>query len=455
MFFRQIQADGLAHHSYFIGQQNEAIVIDPRRDIDIYLDLARQGGFRIKKILETHRNEDYVIGSVPLQEFTGAEILHGPGLDWGYGTTIKDGERFGFGGLEITALTTPGHTPESLTFSLADLKFSDQPILAFTGDALFIGDSGRTDLWPEKTSAEAADILYDSIMRKIIPLGDHVLLYPAHGSGSVCGGAIAERDLSSLGYEKRFNPSMTGELAQKDHFVERKAQEKHLGPSYFKLMEQWNLTGEAPRSYPHPEITPLTVDEFAEQQDRGALTIDLRMPQAFAGAHIPQSLNVWFGGLSSYLPWVSAVDQDLLFVLPDGVDVGQLSRQLYRIGYDHAQGYLVGGVDSWQNSGRELGQLKTIDSLTLAKERKRNQNLTVLDVRPDSEWEAGSIEGAKHIFLGDLHRHLDELPKDQPIVSMCSVGQRGGIGASILARHGFPNVMNYLGGYKAWQKQTS
>jgi hydroxyacylglutathione hydrolase len=449
MLFRRVKSHGVAHNSYFIADGGEALVIDPRRDIEVYLALARKAGARIRHVLETHRNEDYVIGSTAVREATGAEILHSRHQRWGYGQTIGDGDEVGAGRIRVRALETPGHTRDSLTFALIDTDTASDPVMAFTGDALFVGDTGRTDLLGD--AREAAEMLHDSLFSRILPLGDGVILCPAHGGGSVCGGDISDRDLSSIGFERLHN----SKLAERDReaFVRMKLAERHLQPPYFKRMEEWNLEGTMP-IYPRlPVPPPRSPGELAELIADGAVVIDARMPQAFAGGHIPGSYNIWQGGLSAYLGWTVKPGARFALVLPEHVDLEEVTRTLIRIGYDEMVGYLRGGFETWQNEGREVERHETIDTNDLRTRIERGEDLVVLDVRKPDEHQEGSLDGAIPIFVGELEQRLSEVPRDRPVVSMCSVGHRGGLAASILARHGFRRPINYLGGYTAW-KQT-
>lgn len=449
MLFRRIKSHGLSHHSYFVADGSDAAVIDPRRDIDVYLALARRGGHRIQWILETHRNEDYVTGSTALAAATGAEIAHAGELDFGYGTPVAEGDRFDIGRLRIRVLQTPGHTPESVTYTLADTSASEAPMLAFTGDALFVGDTGRVDLLGADQAPQMAARLHESIFDKILPLGDHVILCPAHGSGSVCGGAIADRDLSTLGFERRHSPGLRA--GGREDFVRAKLAEQHVRPPYFTRMEAWNRKGNAPIYERLPVPPPMSPGELAEHIQQGGVVVDTRTPPAFAGGHIPGSYNIWLGGLATYLGWIVPVGAPILLVLPGGVDIAGVTRTLLRIGYDEVKGYLRGGFESWQNQGREIERHGTIDTADLGSRLRRGEDLVIVDVREPGEWAQGTIEGAHRIFVGELERRLDELPRDRPVVSMCSAGNRGGIGASILVKHGFREVHTYLGGLTAWQ----
>jgi hydroxyacylglutathione hydrolase len=452
MLFRCIKSDGLAHHSYFVADGTEAVVIDPRRDVDVYLELARQGGYQIRWILETHRNEDYAIGSTALaaaaEAVPEAEIVHSGHLDFAYGSDVADGDSFTVGRLRFRVLETPGHTPESLTFCVADTSSGEDAIMAFTGDALFVGDTGRVDLLGPEQSAHMAGLLYDSLFHKILPLGDGVILYPGHGSGSVCGGAISDRDVSSIGLERLHNPGLNAGGLQA--FVRRKLAEKHMVPPYFRRMEEWNQQGNAPIHERLPVPAALSPGELAERVAQGAVIVDARMPQAFAGGHIPGAYSIWREGLAAYLGWIVAPERPFVLVLPEDVAIEDVTRTLLRIGFDHVDGYLRGGFESWQNEGREIERHGTIDTADLASRLARDEEVTIVDVRAPGEWEQGTIDGASNIFVGELEKRQGELARDQPVVTMCSVGHRGAIAASILVKHGFREVYNYLGGYQAW-----
>lgn len=449
MEIERFYTEGIAQNGYLVADGGEAVVIDPRRDVDVYLDHAAERGLRVRYVLETHRNEDYVIGSTGIAAATGAQVLHGRGIDFGYGEPASEGDEIGVGRLRLRVLETPGHTPESLSFALADTREGDDPFAVFTGDALFIGDTGRTDLTGD--ARRAAGRLHESLVEKILPLGEGVALCPAHGGGSVCGGNISDRALSSLGFERAHNALLR---ADREAFVEAKTEEEHLVPPYFRRMEEWNATGKAPvyARVPMPDL--LEPGDLVERvRDGAALVLDARMPQAFAGGHIPGSVNVWPGGLSSYVPWSVPVGKPIVLVLPGGMDPRDAMRTLLRIGYDEVLGVLRGGFESWQNEGRPIGRVGTLDAANLRARLDRGEPLQIVDVRKPTESAAGTIEGAARIFVGELEQRLGELSKDRPVVSLCSVGHRGGVGASLLARHGFEEVYNLLGGYTAWQAQ--
>ena len=452
MIFRRIKSRGISHNSYFLANGGEAIVIDPRRDVDVYLELAREHGARIRTILETHRNEDYAIGSTALQAATDAEILHSGATEFAYGTAVGEGDTCGAGKLELRVLETPGHTLDSLTFVLRDRRSGPEPLMAFTGDTLFVGDTGRVDLLGPDMSGELANRLHASLFEQILPLGEGVLLCPAHGGGSVCGGAILDRDESSLGYELLTSSKLTRD---REAFVEAKLREQHVKAPYFARMEEWNQQGNAPIHPRVPNPDPLRVGELAELLEDGVTLVDARMPQAFAGGHIPGSVNIWAKGLAAYMGWIVPVGGRYALILPEAEEVGSVMRTLLRIGYDECVGYLRGGFESWQDEGRPLGRHGTIDTRRLRERLGSGPDAPfILDVRKPDEWEQGAIDGAEHIFLGHLEDRLGDLPRDRDIVTVCSVGHRGGVAASLLAKHGFDRANNYLGGFTAWSQQS-
>ncbi len=452
MIFRKIRSEGLAHISYFLGSEPEAAVIDPRRDCKVYTEMARKERLIIKYVLETHRNEDYTIGSIDLQEATGAEILHGPGLDFQYGTTIDDGENFSVGELDLTAIHTPGHTDESTSYSVSDPTTQGQPLMVFTGDALFVGDVGRTDLYGPEESERLARALYKSIHDKLLPLGDEVILCPAHGGGSVCGGSISEREESTLGLERKFNQKL--QLNRQD-FIEKKSQEILPTPPYFKMMERYNQQGAPPRDH-LPTPGQMGAQEARDLLDRGGVALDARLPGCFSSAHIPGSYNIWLEGIPLYAGWVMPYDEPILLVLDDSSDLDQATRFLFRLGYDNIDGYLCGGskicgMEEWYKEGMEYDQIDLLSPTQLLDRLEREPDITVLDVRSDEEFQEGYIEGAKNIHVGELENEVSDLPEG-PVVTVCGIGTRSSMASSILKREGWEEVSTLLGGMMSWNK---
>ncbi len=448
MIFERVKSEGLAHLSYFVGSGDEALVIDPRRDCKVYADIARREDMKIKYILETHRNEDYVIGSKELENITGAEIYHGPGLDFKYGNTLKDGQEIIIGSLRITALHTPGHTDESMSYALADLEAGDEAIMVFTGDALFIGDVGRTDLYGPEEAPRMASDLYNSIFNKILPLGDQVILHPAHGAGSVCGGAISSREYSTLGLERLQNPAL--QKTDRKEFVSYKLEEKLEVPPYFKKMEQYNLEG-APilHDLPVPEL--LSTKEFRGEIEKETVVVDTRVPHSYGGAHIKNSYSIWMEGLPSFAGWVLPYDKPILLVMEEKEQLESAVRYLIRLGYDNIAGYLSGGIGAWYIDALPVDGFNLISVHDLKDKMEKDEKMFILDVRDDSEWDEGHIQSATHIFVGHVEENLNRIPRDCRIILYCGTGRRSNIAASILKKHGYEKIYNVLGSMAAWK----
>jgi hydroxyacylglutathione hydrolase len=447
MIFERIKSEGIAHNSYLVGSGSDAAVIDPRRDCQVYIDLAQQHGLRIKHIFETHLNEDYVIGSVELNHFTGAEIYHGPGLDWKYGNTLEDGQEFKIGHLRLTALRTPGHTDESMSYVLTDLTSGEATVMAFTGDALFVDDVGRIDLSGPEEAPRLASDLYDSIFNRLLPLGDGVILCPAHGAGSVCGLHIGDRDESSIGIERIQNPML--QIKNRDTFIQYKVAEKPERPYYFRQMGKYNLEG-PPLLGCLPQPAPLTPGQFKDKMEDGAAVIDTSEPAAFGGAHIKGAYSIWLEGLPIFAGWVLPYDKPILLVLEEQSHLEKAVRYLIRAGYDQTVGYLKGGTEGWYNAGFPPESLRLLSVRALKSRLDQDQNLVVLDTRGQDEWESGHIKGALHIYVGHLEARLADVPRDKPVAVICTVGHRAGLGASILLRAGYREAYNVLGSMKAW-----
>ncbi|MGM0419813.1 MAG: MBL fold metallo-hydrolase [Bacillota bacterium] len=447
MLFETIKSPGLAHNSYLIGDGNEAIVIDPRRDIDIYLEKAVEAGYKITAVLETHRNEDYIIGSVEIKNKTGAEIWHADEQwDYQYGQPTQDGQEFKLGSLVVRAMHTPGHTPGSMSYVL--YGYEGEPWMVFTGDALFAGDVGRVDFLGEDKLAETAGQLYDSIFNKILPLGDEVILCPAHGAGSVCASAIAERELTTLGIERKLNPKL--QVDDKEEFIENVGKMLEY-PPYFENMEQNNMEG-ADLLGLKPKPQTLSVGEFSDMMTEDyTYIVDTRMEVGFASAHLPGAISIPLQNLPSFIGWFVPVGARVLLVTEGGYP-REAIKHLYRTGYDNIAGYLGGGMISWHMSGRSSLSIDTIKVVDLCRRLDSDPSeRVILDIRSEDELaEEGKIHGAVNIHLTHLPDHYDELPKDKEIFIFCGSGLRSMTAASLLKRNGFDKATVVLGGLIAW-----
>ncbi len=443
-----VKSEGLSHNSYMLVDGEDAAVVDPRRDCQIYVHLARKNCAKICYIFETHRNEDYVVGSRELQNLSNAQICHSKALGFKYGEhNLQDGEASNLGKLRVKAVSTPGHTDESMCYTVSDLEKSAEPLMVFTGDTLFVGSVGRTDLQGKSGQTKQAEKLFISLNEKLMLLGDQVVIYPAHGSGSVCGSSIGEQAFSTLGYEKKTNPYLK---LDKEEFVKRCSMQEMIVPAYFAKMETYNLSG-APQLRGLPIPKSLSVAEFeAAMTETDSVIVDTRQPNAFAGSHISNSLSLWFGGGTAVYPgWILSYDQRILFVVERKADVARVARHFWRVGFNNIYGFLCSGIGEWQEQGKPIGHIHTISAAELKENLAR---YVILDVREPSEWrEEGTIEGAQRIFFADLPQKIDVLSRNKRYAVVCSVGKRSSIAASILKRRGF-EVTNVLGGMTAWQK---
>ncbi len=444
MFIHRIKTPGLAQNSYVVGSGTVAAVIDPRRDSEIYIDIARQEGVAITGIFETHRNEDLVSGAPDLARRTGAPVHHGAQLDFGYGEPAREGDSFTFGDCRLRVLETPGHTPESLSFVLDDTATDAEAVAVFTGDCLFVQSVGRTDLHPAGPQT-AAEQLYASIHDKLLPLGDQALIYPAHGSGSVCGGGLAKRDDSTIGLERRHNPLLA---CSREDFVAAKCAEHPLHPPYFRLMEQYNKDGAPP--LPHlPLPRPVGPTAFAEQMERGMQAVDLRSPEAAAGAVVPGALCIPVSLITAYAGFLldPARPIGLIGAEVDDGGIAAAIASFSRIGFDQLGYELAGGMRSWETAGRDFTRLPSCHISELLNDETGER--LVVDVRPQDEWRSGHLPQAQHVFLGDLPAAADSLPHDRELVTFCGSGHRAIIAASILADAGFDRVTCCLGSMAA------
>ncbi|PJK30148.1 MBL fold metallo-hydrolase [Minwuia thermotolerans] len=446
MIVEKIKTDGLAHLSYFVGSGGDAAVIDPRRDIDVYVRLADAHGMRIRHVLETHRNEDLVSGAPTLARETGARIWHGPNpvAPVSYAETVREGDSFDLGDARLEVLETPGHTDDSLSFALFDRDFGEGAVGVFTGDALFIGDVGRTDFYPDRPR-EVAGLLHDSL-RKILGLGDQALVYPAHGAGSVCGSGMADREFSSLGHERRNNPML--QIADREAFIDAKVSENHYQPPYFRLMERLNSEGGSAmqRFIMPPRLPADALTDGAEAQ-----LVDVRSITAFAGAHLPGSLAIPDDMLAAFAGWLLDPEREIRLLAEDGRQAEESVRTLGRIGFDGVSCYAAGMVGG-ATQGVVFRTLPMVDTETVRRRLGDDMpNWQLLDVRSIDEFEAGHIDDAIHVYVGQLPEELGRLDRDRAVTVYCGSGKRAAIAASVLRANGFGEVDVYLGSIAAWK----
>jgi len=445
MYLERIETPGLAQFSYIVGSQGMFAVVDPRRDCQVYLDMVRSQGGRITHIFETHRNEDFVVGSRELSGITGAGIYHGEELDFAYGLPVHEGDEFDLGQVRLRVLKTPGHTLESISLVIYDLSTGNAPVGVFTGDALFIGGSGRTDFYKGQEE-EMSGLLYDSIFARLLPLGDQTVVYPAHGAGSVCGAGLAERNFSTLGYERLHNPDL--QAASREAFIEAKQGEEHYYPPYFSLMEKYNLDG-PPAIVPFSSLQPMDPEEFGQAMQEGMLALDVRSPEAFCGAHIPGSLSVPLDMLPRYAGWFIPPDQEVGLIVESGRDVESAWKYLLRLGFDRVRGWLEGGLHQWSVQGKQFDRMPVVFAGDLQRRIDSGEVFTILDVRTKKEFHKAHLSGAQHIFLGELPHRMQEIGSGRPVTAFCGSGKRAVIAASILRQQGIKEVENCPGSIQA------
>ena len=446
MIFEKIISKGIAANSYFVADEGDAFVIDPRRDVDVYIDLAQENDVKIKAIFDTHKNEDFVNGSLELANVIDAEIYHGHKLNFKYGKPVKEGDKFEIGGMKVGIIETPGHTPESISITVETNK-TDRPYMVFTGDTLFSGDVGRIDFYrDDKKQREAANWLYDSIFNKLLKLDDSTIVFPAHGAGSICGGGISGLPFSTIGYEKLTNEKIK---LSKEEFIEYKTEEKFEIAPNMTVLEKYNLEG-APIIGTLTKPQALNVQDVKECLEKGAQVVDVREPESFASGHIPNSISIWKNGLPTYALWLLSYDKPIILIKSTHQDIEQSIRYLTRLGFDNVIGYLS-GFRNWYMSGEKYR--RTIEwSVHDLYQNRNNEDLFILDVRTKRNIsDHGKIKDSKHIFIGELTKRLDEIPKDKQICVYCDSGFKAKSAASLLMKNGYTKVASILGSFTAWE----
>ena len=444
MLFERFVSKGLAHYSYLIGDRDRAVVVDPRRDCGVYVETATREGMRIIHVLETHRNEDYVTGSVELASRTGATVLHSAHseLPYQYGESIADGELLQVGRLKIKALLTPGHTPDHMSYLLYDAV--GVPWIVCTGDTLFAGEVGRTDFLGREKLEEMTGLLYESLFGKLLPLGDGVIVCPAHGAGSVCGGGIVDRFWTTIGLERAYNPKL--QYRDRAEFVARVGQMLSRAP-YFRRMEKLNVEG-APLLGRLPEPAPLSPEAFVERAGE-AQVVDTRRLLNFGAAHVPGSVGLWEDELPTYAGWFLSYEKPILLV-GETNDHSPVVRYLVRLGFDRLEGFLAGGMFAWHRSGLPSQSVDMVTVQELCHQLDEGGEMWILDVRTEQEVEGNPIPGAYHIHIKQIAERMNEVPRDQAVYIFCGTGIRSMIVASLLQRAGWRDLTVVLGGLAGW-----
>jgi hydroxyacylglutathione hydrolase len=450
MHFEQFYLGCLAHASYMLASEGEAVVVDPQRDVEIYLQAAEKNHVSIRHIFETHLHADFVSGHQELAARTGASIYIGAqaGATFPH-VAIEDGFQLQVGKMRITALETPGHTQESMCFVITDEEKSPAPWAILTGDTLFLGDVGRPDLSKRYSPVQLAGMLYDSLHNKILKLADDVLVYPAHGAGSLCGKNMRAERVSTIGTERLTNYAL--QIKSREEFVKQLTSNLPARPAYFSQDAEINRTG-ATALADLPALSPIEPAELKTLLAEGALGLDVRPGDQFAAAHVPGSVNIALSG--QFASWAGALlglAACPVLIAETEEAVAEARMRLARVGLEDSRGFLKGGVEAWKQAGLPLATLPQITVEALSS-RFQESDLQVLDVRREPEWESGHIEGATWWPLDNFKVAPPEIDRNLPIAVHCKGGYRSTIACSLLQRAGFQNVVNVVGGFDAWQQ---
>ena len=450
MFIKQLYTGCLSEAAYYIESNGEAAVIDPLRDIDEYLELAEERQSKIKYIFETHFHADFVSGHLDLSKVTGATIVYGPGTETKFPVHIAvDGETFQIGRVKIEVLHTPGHTLESSCYLLTDENGKDHAV--FTGDTLFVGEVGRPDLaqkGKELTTADLAAMMYDSLQEKIIPLGDNVIVYPAHGPGSACGKNLGPETFSTIGEEKKFNYALR--QASKQEFVDAVTTGLEDPPEYFPINARINKEGyDSLDELVDKGTRQLSIPEFKSLVSEGAIILDTRKASIFTEGFVPGSIGIGLEG--RFAEWAGSLlpfDQSIVMVVEPGKEKESVIR-LARVGFDKILGCLNGGFPAWKNAGEEIDMIINVEPDELVMDIPFDENLIVLDVRKPTEFAEGHIDGAVNIPLNELTDpgNMATFKDDDNIYIHCGGGYRSVIASSLFKRQDIHNIRNVIGGW--------
>ncbi|MDA2929459.1 MBL fold metallo-hydrolase [Acidobacteria bacterium AH-259-O06] len=456
MILKQYYLGCLAHASYLIGdkQTSTAAVVDPQRDVDLYLKDAQHHDLQIRHVFLSHFHADFVAGHLELRDRLGARIYLGAQARAEYEfTPMKDQEILELGKVRLKILETPGHSPESISIVVYDLEKSENnPHAVLTGDTLFIGDVGRPDLraslgW---SSAELGAMLYDSLHRKLMALPDETLVYPAHGAGSLCGKNLSQDTVSTVGMQRRYNYAL--QPMSREEFVEIVTADQPDAPAYFTYDAILNS-----KEHPTLEKTlqktlkPLSFEQVLRLKKEGAQLLDSRNPEQFAGAHLAGSTNIGLGG--NYASWAGTLldPGKVIVIIAEPGSEEEAAVRLGRIGFDYVAGYLQGGLLALQAQPEQFRTATRIEAATLAEQLVSADPPAVLDVRTEKEWLEKRIEGSIHIPLNQLQQRIDDVPCDRMVAVHCASGYRSSIAVSLLERHNKENYADLIGGIAAWE----
>jgi hydroxyacylglutathione hydrolase len=451
----QYRIEGLGHLSTLVADESAGVaaVVDPRRDVDVYLDAARASDLRITHVVETHLHNDYVSGGRELASLTGATHVIGAGARLAHQhSPAADGDVFDVGSIRFRTLDTPGHTPEHVSYAVADSVRADEPFLLLTGGSMLVGAVGRTDLLGAENARPFAAAMHHSLHDVLLRHEDSVMVYPTHGAGSLCSTGIASTAWSTIGFERRHDPLLAP--MEVDAFARALLAGQPTFPRYFARMRPINQAGPALLGGVLPAIEPLAGDDLDGALTRGAIVVDARSAEAHALARIPGSLSIPAGSsFGTWLGWMVDADTPVVLLVHRTGDLDDLSRQALRIGYEAMAGHIDGGFEGWRRSGRpvEVGRAYDVDALARDLAAGGDTAPFVIDVRQAAEFESGHVPGAVHIGAGELPDRLEALPGDRAIATVCASGYRSSVAASVLRARGFERVMAVRGGVPDWE----
>lgn len=458
MFIKQLYTGCLSEAAYYVESNGHAAIIDPLRDIDVYLQLAAERKATINYIFETHFHADFVSGHIDLAKATGATIIYGPDTETNFHVHVaKDGEQFKLGDVTIKVLHTPGHTLESTCYLLKDENGKDYCV--FTGDTLFVGDVGRPDLaqkGEELTMEDLAGMMYESLQNKLIPLADDVIVYPAHGPGSSCGKNLGPYTYSTIGEEKQTNYALKAQ--SKKEFVQSVTQGLTTPPQYFPINAKINKEGyESLDDVLEKSLKPLSIEEVKKMIANEILVLDTRNEEVFTHGFIPGSISIGLEG--RFAEWAGSLlsfEQPMIIVAENGKEKEAIIR-LARVGFSNVIGYVDGGFEAWKNAGEDIDMIINVEADELAMDIPFDEKLVVLDVRKPTEFAEGHVKNAVSIPLDEMTDpvSLSDFEEDQNIYVHCQGGYRSVIASSLLKRQGIHNIRNVVGGWKKISEQKN
>lgn len=449
MIIQQFFIKGIAHSSYLLGGTKTCAIIDPQRDVDIYMEAANSLGLKIKHIFETHLHADFVSGHIEFAKKTDVKIYAPESGKCRFEhVALAEGDLIEIEDMVINVLETPGHTPEHMSYVITDRSRGDDPVGVFCGDTLFVGDVGRPDLFPGKAK-ELASNLYDSLHEKLLKLPDFCEVYPAHGAGSLCGRAMGAKRTSTIGYERKYNAALL--IKDRDEFIKSLTTNMPPAPDHFSRCSDINRKG--PNLLRHlpvlEEIEPANFNNLYKKTD--SIVLDIRSYEAFGGQHVPGAYHIDMrGNFATFAGWILPQDKNILLVSDTPEQAQTAAVWLRRVGLDQVTGCLKGSMYTWANAGFPTDHVIQVSATELYNMTSSKQKMAIIDVRTSSEYESFHINGAIHIPATDLRQRYKELDPGIPTVVICGSGQRSSMGCSILRQHGFKQLYNTAGGMSGY-----